>query len=213
VVDVQNTIKRAFISYITLIMLALPAGICSHQHRIPAFFDPGPEIDPMALQFMPLEVGPTLADVLDTGMVPKENEPPFHAHIMQAAKTYDVDAALIRAIILAESSFNPRAVSNRGAQGLMQLMPATARSLGVEDSFDPAVNIDAGVSYFRKMLNRFDGDIRLALAAYNAGSRHVRNYGGVPPFGATRQYIHKVLEYQKQYQNEMTDGLGEDSSV
>ena len=123
---------------------------------------------------------------------------------MQAADTYQVDPALIRAIIMVESSYNPRAVSRRGAQGLMQLMPATAKSLGVEDSFDPGLNIDGGVRYFKQLLDRFEGDVELSLAAYNAGSRKVREYGGVPPFRETLNYIEKVRHYQEKYQNEMS---------
>ena len=82
-------------------------------------------------------------------------------------------------------------------------MPSTARWLGVEDTFDPDLNIDGGVRYFKSLLDRFDGDVELALAAYNAGSRHVRNYGGVPPFRATRLYIQKVLRFTRIYRQEM----------
>ena len=108
---------------------------------------------------------------------------------------------------MAESSNNPRAVSHRGAQGLMQLMPTTARSLGVVDAFDPALNIDGGVRYLKQLIDRFEGDIELALAAYNAGSRYVRRYGGVPPFRATKTYIKKVLRYQQKYQVEMAPSI------
>ena len=135
-----------------------------------------------------------------------EPELPFRTHILNAARTYKVDAALIRAIIMAESSNNPRAVSHRGARGLMQLMPTTARWLGVQDSFDPALNIDGGVRYFKRLLDRFDGNVQLALAAYNAGSRYVRKYGGVPPFRATRVYIKKVLNYHRIFKKEMASG-------
>jgi hypothetical protein len=128
---------------------------------------------------------------------------PFRANIMHAAVIHDVDPALISAIIMAESSFNPQAVSRRGARGLMQLMPATARSLGVLDSFDPGWNIDGGVRYFRYLLDRFDGDVYLSLAAYNAGSQNVRAYRGVPPFRETRDYIKKVLDYQARFQSGM----------
>jgi soluble lytic murein transglycosylase-like protein len=85
----------------------------------------------------------------------------------------------------------------------MQLMPTTARALGLSDSFDPDRNIDAGVRYFRSLMDRFNGDVKLALAAYNAGSRHVRQYGGVPPFSATQRYIQKVLHYQRKFQTEL----------
>ena len=133
----------------------------------------------------------------------RKTEASLHPIILQAANRYQVDPALIKAIIMAESSYNPKAISRRGARGLMQLMPKTAEALGVGDSFNPEHNINAGVRYFRKLLNRFDGDIKLALAAYNAGSRKVRKYQGVPPFRATHSYIRKVLEYHQYYRDEM----------
>ncbi|MBN2283143.1 MAG: lytic transglycosylase domain-containing protein [Deltaproteobacteria bacterium] len=119
--------------------------------------------------------------------------------VERAADRYDIDPALVMAIIMAESNCDPRAESSRGARGLMQLMPGTAKALGVEDSFDPAHNIDGGVRYFRQLLDQFDGDVRLALAAYNAGSRKVRMYQGVPPFSATHRYIEKVFAFYEQY--------------
>jgi soluble lytic murein transglycosylase-like protein len=131
----------------------------------------------------------------------KKSEYVFHPIIQKAADRYEVDAALVKAIIMVESSYNPKAVSNRGAKGLMQLMPRTAESLGVEDIFNPEHNINAGVRYFRKLLNQFDGHMELALAAYNAGSRKVREYEGVPPFKATRQYLKKIFEYYHYYKD------------
>ena len=125
---------------------------------------------------------------------------PYDSIIQKAAKRYEVDPALVKALIMAESSYNPRAVSRKGARGLMQLMPKTARALGVEDSFDPEDNIDAGVRYFKQLLKQFDGDLKLAIAAYNAGSRKVRMYKGVPPFKYTRYYVAKVIEYHQRYQ-------------
>ena len=130
---------------------------------------------------------------------------PFEQIINQAATTHQVDPALIKAIIMAESRYNPKAVSKRGARGLMQLMPVTAKSLGVEDSFDPEANINGGVMYFKRLLDRFDGNVEFALAAYNAGSRNVRKYGGVPPFIQTRTYIHKVFKYHQQYKQEVEE--------
>lgn len=127
---------------------------------------------------------------------------PYHGIIVQVAGRYEVDPHLIRAIILAESGYNPKAKSKKGARGLMQLMPSTAKALGVQDIYDPEENIDGGVRYFRSLLDRFNGDVQLALAAYNAGSRHVRNYEGVPPFKATRRYIKKVLNFHKKFKME-----------
>ena len=127
----------------------------------------------------------------------------FHAIIQEASNRYQVDPALIRAIIMAESSYNPRAISRKGARGLMQLMPSTAKALGVEDSFNPEHNIYGGVKYFKQLLDRFDGDTRMALAAYNAGSRKVRQYQGVPPFKATHYYIKRVFSYYDRYKAEM----------
>lgn len=127
----------------------------------------------------------------------------FQTIIQEASDRYQVDPALIRAIIMAESSYNPKAISRKGACGLMQLMPATAKSLGVEDSFNPEHNIYGGVKYFKQLLDRFDGDTRIALAAYNAGSRNVRQYEGVPPFKATHYYIKRVFSYYDRYKAEM----------
>jgi len=123
--------------------------------------------------------------------------------IIQAAVQYKVDPAMVKAIIMAESSFNPKAVSKWGAKGLMQLMPITAREVGVEDCFNPEHNIKGGVKYFSKLMNRFDGDVKLALAAYNAGSRKVIKFRGVPPYKETVNYIKKVIKYYKQYQDQM----------
>jgi hypothetical protein len=130
----------------------------------------------------------------------RKAEDVFTPIILKAANHYEVDPAIIKAIIMAESSYNPKAVSKSGAIGLMQLMPTTARALGVDDIFNPEQNINAGVRYFKQMLKRFDGDTALALAAYNAGSAKVRKYNGIPPYKATKSYIKKVFKYQKIYQ-------------
>jgi soluble lytic murein transglycosylase-like protein len=115
------------------------------------------------------------------------------AHVIRAAaERYGVDTRLIEAIVQAESAGNPRAVSPKGARGLMQLMPERAAELGVRDSFDPQQNVDGGVRHVRDLLQRFEGDVTLALAAYNAGEGAVRSYGGVPPFAETREYVRRV---------------------
>ena len=135
-------------------------------------------------------------------VIPKKKDELFHPIIDEVAYRHEVDPALVKAIIMAESSYDPRAISKKGAKGLMQLMPLTAKSLGVEDVFDPTNNIRAGVAYFRKLLNQFNGDERLALAAYNAGSKRVRQYKGVPPFEATQLYIEKVFTYYETYKTQ-----------
>jgi len=121
--------------------------------------------------------------------------PPYLAYddiIETAAETHGVDSDLIHAVIQTESMFNPLAVSPVGAQGLMQLMPALQKELGVDDPFDPAQNVMAGTQYLRKLLDRHSGDIALALASYNAGPGNVTKYKGVPPFRETRNYVKKI---------------------
>ena len=115
-----------------------------------------------------------------------------------AAATYDVPVNLLKAVAKAESEFNPNAVSHCGAQGIMQLMPATASYLGVEDAFDPEQNIMGGAKYLSSLLKTYDGDVTLALAAYNAGSGNVKKYGGVPPFKETQNYIKKISGFLNQ---------------
>jgi soluble lytic murein transglycosylase-like protein len=115
------------------------------------------------------------------------------ATIKAAATRYGVREDLIAAVIEAESQFNPRAVSPKGAQGLMQLMPATAARLGVQDPFDPHENITGGVRHLRFLMDRFDNDIPRALAAYNAGEKAVRDHGGVPPYRETRDYVRRIM--------------------
>jgi soluble lytic murein transglycosylase-like protein len=128
------------------------------------------------------------------------NPAEFEQIIDSCAVQYGVDKSLVKAVIHAESGYDPNAVSAKGASGLMQLMPNTARSLKVANSFDPADNIRGGVRYLKFLLDTFKGDVTLALAAYNAGLSKVARYGGVPPYAETRNYVAKVLSYKQSYQ-------------
>jgi soluble lytic murein transglycosylase-like protein len=119
---------------------------------------------------------------------------PFDDLIQEAATLHGLDPALIRAVIQTESAFDPNAVSEAGAQGLMQLMPALAEELGVRDSFDPRENILAGGKYLSQLLDAHNGNVTLALASYNAGPGAVDRYGGVPPFPETRQYVKTITQ-------------------
>ncbi len=127
------------------------------------------------------------------------NEENFTPLIESAAGRYGLETALVKAVVKVESAFYPKALSGSGAMGLMQLMPATARELGVSDPWDPTANVDGGCRYLRAMLERFDGDLRLALAAYNAGPRSVEYYGAVPPYPETQRYVVLVLEHYRRY--------------
>ena len=124
---------------------------------------------------------------------------PYAADIQAASQKYGVPAALIEGVIQQESGFNPNAQSGAGAGGLMQLMPSTAAGLGVTNVYDPAQSIDGGTHYLRDQLDRFGGDVRLALAAYNAGPGAVATYGGVPPYPETQSYVSDVLENYARY--------------
>jgi soluble lytic murein transglycosylase-like protein len=113
---------------------------------------------------------------------------------VEAARRHGLDPDLVQAVVAVESGFRPDALSPKGAQGLMQLMPRTARSLGVKDAFDPADNLDGGTRYLRALVTRYGGDVKHALAAYNAGEGAVARHGGVPPYPETLAYVRKVLQ-------------------
>ena len=163
--------------------MELPAGLTAILSRIA-------QIDPPAFE-------PPLAQVLS---------PPSAAHfdalIDASATAWHVDKALVKAIVANESAFNPNAMSPTGAQGLMQLEPATAAELGVTDPYDPAQNVGGGTRYIRGLLDRFHGDLRRAVAAYNAGPAAVEKYGGVPPYAETRAYVENVLESYRRYKKQ-----------
>lgn len=151
----------------------------------------GQAIDPWPIMSTPPET--TGAVSAGSGATAQVAQLPYGTLIRAAAQRHGIDPALVAAVIQVESGFNPRAVSPAGAKGLMQLMDVTAASLGVRDPFDPAQNLDGGARYLRQMLDRFAGDLRLALAAYNAGPLAVEWAGGVPDYPETRAYVSKVL--------------------
>ena len=127
---------------------------------------------------------------------------PYKAEIDAAAAKYGLDPALLRGLIKAESNFDPNAGSPAGAQGLCQLMPGTAASLGCTNVHDPAQNIDAGARYLKQQLDAFGGDVTKALAAYNAGPGAVQRYGGVPPYAETQAYVRRVQQYADEYRRQ-----------
>ena len=128
------------------------------------------------------------------------NPAEYEQLIKTCSDKYGVNQSLVKAVIHAESGYNPNAVSSKGASGLMQLMPATAKSLKVADRFNPKDNVEGGVKYLRFLLDTFRGDVSLAVAAYNAGLSKVAKYGGIPPYNETRTYVNRVLSYMKSYQ-------------
>jgi hypothetical protein len=131
-----------------------------------------------------------------------QNFEKYGPEIWRASQRYNVDYNLVRAVIKAESNFDPRAVSRAGARGLMQLMPETASLLQVNDSFHPEQNIEGGVRYLRYLLNLFNDNLSLALAAYNAGEKAVFRYRGIPPYQETQTYVQRVLKYFQKYSRE-----------
>lgn len=129
------------------------------------------------------------------------NRRAFRAEIQAVAESFTIDEALIRAIIHAESAYQPDALSPKGAQGLMQLMPATQAELEVADVFDPLSNIEGGTRYLSQLLGQFDGNVELAAAAYNAGPGAVNQYGGIPPYRETKEYVRRVKILYRRYRS------------
>jgi soluble lytic murein transglycosylase-like protein len=144
---------------------------------------------------------PQLATPFAGGRINWENQKRFAPLVAKAAHTYHIDEALLHAVISTESGYEPRAVSPKGAIGLMQVMPATGKRLGAGNLTDPAQNIEAGAHYLRDLLRQFDNDLQLVLAAYNAGENAVLRHGKrIPPYRETRQYVPRVLALYKKFQ-------------
>jgi len=200
----HRTKLACWVCVFVLLFIVFPSPLCQKQKCPQAAFSAGADH-----QVMVREVQQAEKTDMRRGnyVVPRyvvKRQHLFHPIIQKAADRYEIDPALVKAIIMVESSYNPKAVSSKGAMGLMQLMPGTARALGVEDGFNPEHNIEAGVKYLRQLINRFDGDTKLALAAYNAGIRKVRKHAGIPPYKATQYYVKKVFEYYRYYKEIMT---------
>jgi soluble lytic murein transglycosylase-like protein len=158
----------------------------------------GSYVDVASSQIASFETAPSEPQSLNRHISATQN---LNAIINNASSRSQIDADFIASVIHAESANNPRAVSPKGAQGLMQLMPETAKGLGVRDSFDPVENVDAGVRFLRELLLRYNGDAAKALAAYNAGPRRVQQCGGVPPYRETQAYIARVIrDYNRRKQ-------------
>lgn len=148
----------------------------------------------------PVQVlSPAHYDLKSRRLDTRESE--FDQDIFELADAFHQDRALIKAIVQVESSFNPRALSPKGAQGLMQLMPATAKSYQVSNPFNAHDNLRGGIAFFADLMRRYENDVRLALAAYNAGETAVAKYKGIPPFPETQAYVKYVLQLHRNYQH------------
>ncbi len=178
-----------------LLLLSLAASPCLAENL---FFFSDEQGMPVFTNIPPVGMVENLIVLGQPAESAEEPEASLDDIIERASLDYGVDSTLIRSIIKTESNFNPRAVSPKGAQGLMQLMPATAEWLGVKDSFDPEQNVRGGVGYFRMLMDRFNNDLELSLAAYNAGENLVGRLGRVPRIRETENYVRQITEsYQK----------------
>jgi soluble lytic murein transglycosylase-like protein len=182
------------ISQITGSPVQLPGMPQSQDDQTPSFAS--------MLQSQMNSADPAQGDVAAASGAPAMVPPAqIDALVNDNAQAQSVDPALLKAIIANESGFNANATSNVGAQGLMQLMPGTASALGVSDSYDPTQNVAGGTKYIKQLLDRFGGDVRLAVAAYNAGPGAVEKYGDVPPYPETQNYVQNVLSSYSKYRS------------
>ena len=170
--QIIGTITRLYVSADESSFVDIPTAEIDHFEAVPGNPTPSPEPQPAASTTHPFDLNET---------------------VKAASGTYKLDPDLVTSVIRAESGFNVRAVSPKGAQGLMQLMPQTASQLGVHNAFDPQANVEAGTRYLSELLERYDFDLVKALAAYNAGPQRVEQYGGVPPYFETKAYIARIV--------------------
>jgi soluble lytic murein transglycosylase-like protein len=199
----NSAMKSIHVCRIALVLAALClAPACRAQAVVYAFVDDQGELhlsnvpDSDSEHYQRLDASPVQAgagaNIRSRGVA--RSRRPYDTAIAQAAEQYGIEPALLHAVIVVESGYDPNALSKRGAAGLMQLMPGTARRYGVLNPFDPAENVRGGAQYLSDLLKRFDNDLRLALAAYNAGEGAVATYGGrIPPFRETAAYVPKVV--------------------
>jgi len=192
--------KTACMSLITLVLVCIPARAqvisLADERGNPVYIYEGPAASSMTMpaKAVPAVTAPAATPAASTpASTAKPTTPEELDRLVQkTAEKHRVDPRLVRAVIATESNWNAAALSRKGAQGLMQLIPTTAQQLGVADAFDPAQNVDGGVRYLSMMLDRYDGDVHKALAAYNAGPGAVDRSGGVPRIRETRNYVQKV---------------------
>jgi soluble lytic murein transglycosylase-like protein len=187
---------------------------CSGEDGVPLFTNiPNDRRCMVVVKMKQAEPDPVAALIQDRtarriGKVTRER---FDDHVQAAAREHQVDPALIHAVISAESAYNPLARSTKGARGLMQLIPETGARYGATNLLDPKQNIDAGTRYLKDLIAMFGNDLKLAIAAYNAGEGAVQRYGAIPPYAETRNYVPKVLAYYKRYREAATRTAGRGS--
>lgn len=145
----------------------------------------------------PLGSSTSKANLSNSSTINSNQNSDFNSMIKRAAEQYNLNPNLLKAVVKVESNFNPNAHSSAGAIGLMQLMPETAKSLGIDNPYDPMQNVEGGAKYLRNMLDKYNGNVNLALAAYNSGPGNVNKYGGIPPFRETQNYVKKVMKETK----------------
>ena len=188
-----------------ILLLALPilaSSIMEGRAEIFRFTEPDGTVHysnvPVDYRYRPFAL-PSGTPFSQLRTLPPDERARLYRLIDVTARDYRMDPALIRAVVKAESDYNPRAISSAGALGLMQLMPGTARDLNVKNPFDPEQNVKGGVQYLRYLLDRFEGSVPLAVAAYHAGERTVVRHDGIPPIAATQAYVKRVMAFHKRY--------------